>query len=177
MKHPFEVLGLPYSADADEVRSAYRKRVKQIHPDQFTDPDQKKAAMAEMVELNLAYEEAMRLALPRQHAAFRQSLPASEAVRLAEKMLERGTPESALRQLNRTGEHDAAWYFIQGRALMMLERYNEAHVAFREAVRRDPDNNDYHAGALDAAMSMKREATLQGKLHRLIRNIRNNSKK
>lgn len=173
LKRPFEVLGLRVSANADEVRAAYRTKVKQIHPDQFSDPEKKKAAMEQMVELNLAYEEAMRLASPRQHASFQQELPRSEAVRLAEKMLNRGTPESALRQLQRSDTRDADWYYIQGRALLMLERYNEAHTAFREAVRKDPDNNDYRAGALEAMLGVKREATLQGKLHRFLKNIKN----
>ena len=43
-----------------------------------------------------------------------------------------------------------------------------AHASFREAVRRDPENNVYRQGALDAALAMKESATLQGKLKKLL---------
>lgn len=36
----FAALGLPASADVDEVRRAYRRRVKEVHPDQGGDEDE-----------------------------------------------------------------------------------------------------------------------------------------
>lgn len=172
MRPPFEVLGLRAWATQDEIRAAYRVKVKQIHPDRFQDPSEKQAAMEKMVELNLAYEEALRVAAPRQNASYRSQLPRSEAVILAEKMLKQGNPESALRQLNRTAEKDAAWYNASGQAFMMLRRYEEAHRSYRIAVKMEPDNNIYRAGALDAALAMKREATFQGRIQKWFRNIK-----
>ena len=60
--NPFEVLGLKPTADADEVRTAYRNLVKTCHPDKFLDVDERKAAQEKMIALNLAYEEARRKA-------------------------------------------------------------------------------------------------------------------
>ncbi|MBS6567064.1 MAG: J domain-containing protein [Faecalibacterium sp.] len=62
MRNPFGVLGLEASADADQVRTAYRKLVKTCHPDKFQDETERKAAQEKMITLNLAYEEAMKLA-------------------------------------------------------------------------------------------------------------------
>ena len=107
MDNPFEVLGLQAWADPDEIRSAYRSKAKQCHPDQFQDPERKKAAQDEMIRLNLAYEQAIKLATPRQHAAYEQEIPKEEAVRLAKRMLERNSAESALRQLDRSDSRDA----------------------------------------------------------------------
>lgn len=171
MKQPFDVLGLRAWATPEEIRSAYRTKAKQIHPDQFQDPEQKKKAIEQMVELNLAYEEALRLASPRQYVPFTKELPKSEAVRLAEKMLDLGNPGNALRQLERADEKDAVWYYTRGRACMALEQYNEAHTAFRKAVHLDPDNNLYHEKALDAAVAIRHESTVPGKVSRLIRRI------
>jgi cytochrome c-type biogenesis protein CcmH/NrfG len=39
---------------------------------------------------------------------------------------------------------------------MGLRQYQTAHQSYREAVRREPDNNHYRAGALDAAIALKR---------------------
>ena len=92
MKTPFEELGLRAWAEPEEIRAAYRALVKQCHPDMVRDPEKKEEAQQRMIRLNLAYEEALRLATPRQHAAYVQELPKGEAVILAEKMLARDNP-------------------------------------------------------------------------------------
>ena len=171
MSTPFETLGLRAWADPEEIRTAYRALVKKCHPDMIQDPEKKKAAQEQMIQLNLAYEEALRLATPRQHPSYTQELPRTEAVILAEKMLGRGNPESALRQLMRSESRDASWYYVQGKILMRMEQYESAHQSFREAVRREPENNEYRSGALDAAVAMKKETTLQGKLKKLWKGI------
>ena len=172
MSSPFETLGLRAWADPEEIRSAYRALVKQCHPDTVQDPEKKREAQERMIRLNLAYEEALRLATPRQHAPYRQELPKTEAILLAEKMLSRGNPENALRQLLRAESRDAAWYYAQGRILMRLAQYDSAHQSFREAVRLSPDNNEYRAGALDAAIALKKEKTVPGKVSKFFRNLR-----
>ena len=172
MSTPFEVLGLRAWADPEEIRSAYRRLVKQCHPDMIQDPQGKKEAQEQMIRLNLAYEEALRLATPRQRAAYAQELPLEEAMKLAERMMQKDKPENALRQLLRAEKRDAAWYDLQGKILMRMEQYHSAHQAFREAVRLDPENNAYHSGALDAALAEKRARTLSGKVQKMIRNLK-----
>lgn len=154
-------------ASAEEIRNAYRTLVKKCHPDQFLDADEQKAAQEKMIALNLAYEQALRLAVPRKAAAYQHELSAEDAIHLAEKMLRQKNPDSALHHLNRTKERNAPWYDMQGQAYMGLQQYEAAHQAFREAVRRDPDNLQYRRGALDAALAMKNAQTLQGKLKNL----------
>ena len=94
MSTPFEELGLRAWASPEEIRAAYRTLVKQCHPDMVQDPVQKEAAQQRMIRLNLAYEEALRLAAPRQHAAYIQEIPTGEALILAEKMLVKATPQA-----------------------------------------------------------------------------------
>ena len=65
MDTPFEVLGLRAGADPEEIRNAYRRLVKQCHPDMVQDPSRKSEAQQRMIRLNLAYEEALRLAMGR----------------------------------------------------------------------------------------------------------------
>ena len=76
MNNPFEVLGLKGWADQDEIRTAYRALVKQCHPDMIQDPEEKKQAQARMVQLNLAYEEALRMAVPKPRASATPELTA-----------------------------------------------------------------------------------------------------
>ncbi len=172
MNNPFEVLGLKGWADQEEIRTAYRTLVKQCHPDMIQDPLRKEEAQARMVALNLAYEEALRLASPRPQAPSGPAPTVAEAVLMAERALARNNPESALRQLMHCDQRDGDWYYMQGKVLMALEQYESAHQAFREAVRRSPDNNVYRSGALAAVVAQREAATIHGKVKKIFRSIR-----
>ena len=98
MNNPFEVLGLKGWADQEEIRAAYRTLVKQCHPDMIQNPLLKEEAQERMVRLNLAYEEALRLASPRPQAPAGPETTVAEAVLMAERSLARDNPEAALRE-------------------------------------------------------------------------------
>ena len=169
MANPFEVLGLKPGADADEVRHAYRMLAKQCHPDQFQEEGRRQEAQEQMIRLNLAYEEALKLALPVRASAAR-TIPRDDAIHLARKMLTRSQAEAALRELMRSEDRNAEWYALKGQVFMALEQYDAAHSAFREAIRMEPDNNDYRSGALDAVIAMRKEKTLEGRVRKFWRN-------
>ena len=172
MNNPFEVLGLKGWAGPDEIRSAYRALVKQCHPDMIQDPSEKEAAQNRMVALNLAYEEALRLASPRPHSSgITPDVSCAESILLAQRAMARDNPEGALRALSRCEKKDGEWYYMQGRVLMALEEYDSAHQAFREAVRFSPDNNVYREGALDAAIASQKAGTLQGKAKKVLKSL------
>ena len=172
MNNPFEVLGLKGWADQDEIRTAYRTLVKQCHPDMIQDPLLKEEAQQRMIALNLAYEEALRLASPRPQMPAEPEMSAAEAILMAERALARNNPESALRQLMHCDKRDGDWYYMQGKVLMALEQYESAHQSFREAVRRSPENNVYRSGALAAVVAQREAATLHGKMKKVLKNIR-----
>jgi tetratricopeptide (TPR) repeat protein len=174
LRNPFEVLGLNAGADADDVRNAYRRLVKTCHPDKFLDADERKAAQEKMIALNLAYEEALKLTASRRSAAtdYNRELSVEEAIALADKMLRRDSPASALRQLMRTKARTAAWFAMQGNVLMALELYENAHQSYREAVRREPNNNVFRQGALDAAVALKKSRTPIGRIKKLVKQLK-----
>ena len=168
------MLGLNASATAEDVRTAYRQLVKSCHPDRFQDPGEKAAAQEKMIALNLAYEEALKLTASRRSAAtnYNRELTVEEAIALADKMLRRDSPESALRQLMRTKGRTGAWFAMQGHVLMALEQYESAHQSYREAVRREPNNNVFRQGALDAAVALKKSHTPIGRIKKLLKSLR-----
>ena len=171
MINPFEVLGLKGSATPDEIRTAYRSLVKQVHPDLIQDPTLRQETQARMVALNLAYEEALRLASARPLASASEPLSSGEAVLLARRAMTRNRPDSALRQLLRCEERDAEWYYIQGQVLMAMNQYSSAHQSFREAVRLSPDSREYREGALEAAVADRKSRTLTGRIKTLMQRI------
>ena len=169
MNNPFEVLGLKGWADQEEIRNAYRALVKQCHPDMIQDPVLKQEAQERMVQLNLAYEEAIRLASHRVQKTVLGELPAAAAVLMAERSLARNNPEGALRTLLKCSRRDGDWYYMQGKVLMAMEQYESAHQSFREAVRLCPENNVYRSGALAAAVAHRKEGTLQGRVRKALK--------
>ena len=173
MNNPFEVLGLKGLADPDTIRNAYRALARQCHPDMIQDPAEKEAAQTRMVALNLAYEEALRLASPRPQAAssVTPEVSCAEAVLMARRAMARGNPEGALRSLSRSETKDGEWYFTQGQVLMAMEEYESAHQSYREAVRRNPDNREYRAGALEAAVTLKKAKHLPFKVRQTFRHL------
>lgn len=150
----FETLGLRYDADQAQVHAAYRSRVKRCHPDQFQDPTQAEQAQEQLIRLNLAYEQALRIAAQRQ-VGF-NPISCEDARKLAQKLMEQGRNENALRQLARADNRDAQWYYLHGQILMNLHQYDSAHQSFREAVRREPDNLEFRRGAFNAAITLKK---------------------
>ncbi len=151
----FEVLGLCADADETQVRRAYHQRVKACHPDQFQDGEAQRQAQDKLIQLNLAYEEAIRRTAGRPKTVFHTVSP-EEAKAIAKKLLEQQRYESALLQLSHAESRDDEWYYIHGQLLMGMRQYSTAHQSFREAVRMQPENVEYRRGALDAALAMKK---------------------
>ena len=151
----FEILGLSDDADEAQVRQAYHQQAKACHPDQFEGEEAQRLAQEKMIQLNLAYEEAMRHTAGKQQTVF-HTVSAEEAKRIAKKLLEQQRYESALLQLSHAETRDDEWYYIHGQLLMGMHQYHTAHQSFREAVRLKPENNAYRQGALDAALAVKK---------------------
>lgn len=154
----FEVLGLNTGADEAQVHQAYRTRVKACHPDLFVDREAQQKAQEELIRLNLAYEEALRLSAERK-VGF-HTLPAEQAKGIARRLIDQDRLENALMQLGRADQKDDEWYYLQGQILLKMHQYGSAHQAFREAVRRQPNNNEYHRGALEAAIAERKHQRL-----------------
>ncbi|MDD6796252.1 MAG: DnaJ domain-containing protein, partial [Clostridiaceae bacterium] len=55
--NPYEVLGLKPGASQEEIKSAYRKLVKQYHPDQFRDNPLQELAQEKLSQINEAYNQ------------------------------------------------------------------------------------------------------------------------
>ena len=148
------------------MRQAYRALARKWHPDRFQDPEKQEEANRRMIAINKAYDDAMRMVNYRT-APYNAEVEVVDALRLARKMLRQRGPESALRQLMRAESKNAEWYGLQGEILLAMHQYTSAHQSYREAVKREPDNRDYREGALQAALAMKKEKTLGGRVKKL----------
>ena len=158
----FEVLGISQDASHDMVKVAYRTKVKMCHPDQFTDKKKQLQAQEELIALNLAYEQALKLTAQKQVGYHGISL--EQAKYIAKKLYDQGRYEMALRQLARAESKDAEFFYIEGNILFAMKEFSSAHQAYREAVRQSPDTLCYRQGALDAAVAFKKHNTVAHKI-------------
>lgn len=165
MEDPFAVLGLGCLATAEEVHAAYRMRAKACHPDLHRTNEE--AAQAEMIRLNVAYAEAVKQIEKRGAGGY--VLP--DAFKAAQRLYSRGQLGSALRMLTRAPQRDAEWYGLRGEILLKLDKAEEAHASYRAAVRLCPNERKYRAGALEAAVRMRKEQTALGKMARFARQM------
>lgn len=159
MQNPFAALGLKEEASAEQIRAAYRSRVKLCHPDAIQDVTAKQTAQEDLIQLNLTYAEAMRIAAHRNQQVF---IP--DAMQVSRQLYEKGHYESALRILGKAQTRDAEWYQRQGEILLKLGEVEAAHTSFRAAVRLSPENTAYHENALRAGVLLRKQRTLLGKI-------------
>ncbi len=168
MSDPFLILGIQQTSDETAIRHAYHRQARKWHPDQFQDEAQREEATRRMVALNHAYEQALAQCGPKKPATLPAVISCEDALELSGKMLDKGYPESALQQLLRASSRSAAWYALQGKVLMEMSQYESAEQSYREAVRMEPDNIRYRAGALDALVALRESKTLSGRLKHFI---------
>ncbi len=169
MADPFEILGIQETSDESAIRRAYHLQARKWHPDQFLDAHEREDANRRMIALNKAYEDALTYASKADSTVSRkQTIRCEDAVELGSAMLNKGYPESALQQLLRASSRSAEWYAVQGQVLMAMCQYLSAEQSFREAVRMEPDNLNYRAGALDALVALRKSRTFAGRLRHLM---------
>jgi|LSQX01.1.fsa_nt_gb hypothetical protein len=169
MQTVFEILGVAPNADEHTIRSAYHRLAKSCHPDKFLDPEAQQEGQERLISINVAYEQAMKIAANRSRPA--ASLPLTQAKGWATKLIDRKQFELALLQLSKAETKDAEWYALQAQTLTGLKQYISAHQAWRTAVTMAPDNLGYRRGALEAEMLLKRADNLPRRTMSKIKNL------
>ena len=160
MQNPYLTLGVASNASTEQIRAAYHELVKRCHPDGVREEAARQAAQEALVQLNLAYEEAMK------RATFRETnnVVIHDAKLMAKKLFEQGRIDSALRMLNKTPDRDADWFALHGSILLKKGEPEAAHACFRTAVRMEPENTGYRELALSAGVQMRKQKTLRGRM-------------
>ena len=151
-KDPYEVLGISRSASEKEIKEAYKRLVKQYHPDQYQDNPLSDIAEEKMGEINAAYDEIIeerRSGGYTYRAAGDTTGYSNGAIDYTaiRNMIAMGNVTAAERELDSVLPNDrsAEWFFLKGNIAYSRGWVNEAYNEFAEACRLDPYNAEYNA--------------------------------
>lgn len=154
--NPYEVLGVAENASQEEIRTAYRKLVKQYHPDQYQDNPLKELATEKLKEVNEAYEILTKKGngggQSQKNAAgggqysrpggqqYSSRNPSLAQVTAA---LNRGDLRQAESLLMAIQNRNAEWHYLMGVLRLRQGNANMARSEFETATRMEPGNSAY----------------------------------
>jgi len=148
----YAILGLDETATADDVRKAYLKLAKKLHPDRFPNDAEKKAeAQAQFSKVSRAHDV---LGDPKQ----REEYDALRNLARSRAALESGTGGGATAAVAagsnpavsqtiskvESKENWAAKHSERFKECLQKKRFQEAETAIKEAIRLDPNKTKYH---------------------------------
>ena len=153
--NPYEVLGVKQGASQEEIKSAYRKLVKQYHPDQYGDNPLKDLAQEKLAEVNKAYDmlkngggntsynsssNGYNGSYNTGYNSYSSNTAIYAEVRSLIQMRNISVAES---KLNAIKQRDAEWYYLYGNVIMAKGWFESAYNNIQRACAMDPNNFEY----------------------------------
>lgn len=147
--NPYEVLGIKPGATEEEIKSAYRKLVKQYHPDQYGDNPLKDLAEEKLAEINKAYEmlknksgnySAESNYYSNNSQSYENNTSSYSEIR---RLIQIKSNTEAENRLNAIKSRDAEWHFLYGAVMINKGWFDSALNNIETACRMDPNNFEY----------------------------------
>jgi len=131
---PFQVLGIPKTADEAAIRVAYIKLVRACHPDQYAGQPMEHDAAERLKEINRAYDTLSKKITPMRGRHEDDYKNTSDPI---EEMIRAGQLEQALTHIDAL-PHSARRCYLLGLLRFRMGELEGAEAQFRQAVDLDP---------------------------------------
>ncbi|MBR3932353.1 MAG: DnaJ domain-containing protein [Clostridia bacterium] len=151
MTNPYDVLGISKDATEEEINIAYRKLVKQYHPDKYVGNPLSDLAAEKIKEINEAYDAVMdnlknKNSSQQDSSYYQQSQNSSgtgSEYNEIRNLINEGRLDEAQMRLNNMRVRDAEWHFLAGMLLKNKGWYDMAYQHLNRAASLDPTNEEY----------------------------------
>lgn len=150
MDNPYKILGVTPESSDEEISAAYRKLVKQYHPDKYVGNPLSELAAEKIKEINAAYDAINNERKSKtsgstnyNHQSYNSSGFDFNKVR---SLINSGRIFDAESLLNTSPVRNAEWHFLMGMVLKKKGWYDMAYQHFERAASMDPGNMEYRQG-------------------------------
>jgi curved DNA-binding protein CbpA len=150
LDNPFTVLGINSEANEPEVKQAYRALARRWHPDRFPEGPERLWAEQKMININIAYHEALMSRAGQYAEQYDEDNPETYIFEDIRKLMELGQLSAARQALIRVAWRNAEWNYLFGAVLLRLGEYEKAVLYFGIAARQRPQNHQYRTARLSA---------------------------
>lgn len=143
--NPYEVLGVKPNASQEEIKAAYKKLIKEYHPDKYTNNPLQGLAEEKVREINAAYDALKGNKKTNNNTSYTNSSDANsnasfQQIRI---LIQNGNLVEAERQLSQNTNRNAEWNFLYGVVLVNKGWFDKALYHLNTAVQLDPNNFEY----------------------------------
>ena len=152
MSDPYTTLGVSSASSDEEIRQAYRALARRWHPDRFPEGPERMWAEQKMIEINVAYRDAL------QHVASDAAAPEDAQFADVRRLIEIGQLSAARQALMRIAVRTAEWNYLFGAVLLRLGELEKAVLYFGIAARQRPESVQYRTAfrSAEAMQNQKR---------------------
>lgn len=149
--NPYEVLGVKPGASQEEIKAAYKKLIKEYHPDKYTNNPLQSLAEDKVREINAAYD-ALKNGGSYSNSANSNSTynnnnynntNDNQLFAQIRRLIQAGNMVEAERQLSQINNRTAEWNFLYGVVLVNKGWFDKAQYHLNTAVQMDPNNFEY----------------------------------
>ncbi|HEY8443929.1 MAG TPA: hypothetical protein VIL24_03945 [Clostridia bacterium] len=137
-QNPYEILKISPDATLEEIEEAYKKLKAQYSEDRFLEGEAGRQGAINLMNLENAYAEIMRLRREQQA----QTTYGSNLGDI-DQMIKDGKLEQAQAELDKISERTAHWHFLQSIIFYKKSWYDESRAQLKLAVNLEPNNEQY----------------------------------
>ena len=149
LRDPYEVLEINKGATKEEIQKAYRRLVKQYHPDQYRNHPLEKLAEEKLAEINEAYDYLMKNGggagnYSGSQGSYRYNSGSDNSFfQQVRVYINNGDLYKAEQMLNQSNSRTAQWFYLKGVVFLRKGWYAEALYHFQTAVNMEPGNAEF----------------------------------